>query len=44
KKLKQTSRGIMWLKGRVNKYGEFTYDEIRSVGDKLKEADDKIKE
>nr|GEY42861.1 hypothetical protein [Tanacetum cinerariifolium] len=40
----KTSRGIMWLKGRVNKYGEFTYDEIRSVGDKLKEADDKIKE
>nr|GEZ19444.1 hypothetical protein [Tanacetum cinerariifolium] len=37
-------RGIMWLKGRVNKDGEFTYDEIRSVGDKLKEADDKMKE
>ncbi|GJU35494.1 hypothetical protein Tco_1183848 [Tanacetum coccineum] len=36
-------RGIMWLKGRVNKDGEFTDDEIRSVGDKL-EADDKIKE
>nr|GFA81670.1 hypothetical protein [Tanacetum cinerariifolium] len=35
--------GIMWLKGRVNKDGEFTDDEIRSVGDKLKEADDKIK-
>ncbi|GJS49381.1 hypothetical protein Tco_0599502 [Tanacetum coccineum] len=32
-------RGIMWLKGRVNKDGEFTDDEIRS-----KEADDKIKE
>ncbi|GJU09037.1 hypothetical protein Tco_1125467 [Tanacetum coccineum] len=28
-------RGIMWLKGRVNKDGEFTDDEIRSVGDKL---------
>ncbi|GKA82539.1 hypothetical protein Tco_0789287 [Tanacetum coccineum] len=33
----------MWLKGRVNKDGEFTDDEIRSVGDKHKEADDKIK-
>nr|GEX65090.1 hypothetical protein [Tanacetum cinerariifolium] len=28
-------RGIMWLKGRVNKDGEFTVDEIRSVGDKV---------
>ncbi|GKE32637.1 nucleotide-binding alpha-beta plait domain-containing protein, partial [Tanacetum coccineum] len=37
-------RGIMWLKGRVNKDGKFTDDEIRSVGDTLKEADDKIKE
>ncbi|GKB07829.1 ribonuclease H-like domain, reverse transcriptase, RNA-dependent DNA polymerase [Tanacetum coccineum] len=37
-------RGIMWLKGRVNKDGEFTDDEIRSARDKLKEADDKIKE
>ncbi|GJY54350.1 nucleotide-binding alpha-beta plait domain-containing protein [Tanacetum coccineum] len=37
-------RVIMWLKGRVNKDGEFTDGEIRSVGDKLKEADDKIKE
>nr|GEX09586.1 hypothetical protein [Tanacetum cinerariifolium] len=37
-------RGIMWLKGRVNYGGDFTDDEIRSVGDKLKEADDKIKE
>nr|GEY43952.1 hypothetical protein [Tanacetum cinerariifolium] len=36
--------GIMWLKGRVNKDGEFTDVEIRSIGDKLKEADDKIKE
>ncbi|GKB10122.1 retrovirus-related pol polyprotein from transposon TNT 1-94 [Tanacetum coccineum] len=34
----------MWLKGMVNKDGEFTDDEIRSVGDKLKEADDKTKE
>ncbi|GJW07854.1 hypothetical protein Tco_1570277 [Tanacetum coccineum] len=30
----EPSRGIMWLKGRVNK-DEFTDDEIRSVGDKL---------
>nr|GEY26084.1 hypothetical protein [Tanacetum cinerariifolium] len=37
-------RGIMWLKGRVNKDGEFLDDEIISVGDKLKEDDDKIKE
>nr|GEY24872.1 hypothetical protein [Tanacetum cinerariifolium] len=36
-------RGIMWLKRRVNKNGEFTDNDIRSVGDKLKEADDKIK-
>ena len=28
-------RGIMWLKGRVNKDGEYPDDEIRSVGDKL---------
>ncbi|GKA79718.1 transposase, Ptta/En/Spm, transposase, Tnp1/En/Spm-like protein [Tanacetum coccineum] len=27
-------RGIMWLKGRVNKDGQFPNDEIRSVGDK----------
>ncbi|GKD26791.1 hypothetical protein Tco_1233005 [Tanacetum coccineum] len=27
--------GIMWLKRRVNKDGEFPDDEIRSVGDKL---------
>ncbi|GJS55591.1 hypothetical protein Tco_0628953 [Tanacetum coccineum] len=39
----EPSRSIMWLKGRVNKDGEFTDDDIRSVGDKLKEADDKIK-
>nr|GEX66457.1 hypothetical protein [Tanacetum cinerariifolium] len=31
----EPSRGIMWLEGRVNKDGEFTDDEIRSVGDKL---------
>ncbi|GKB81283.1 hypothetical protein Tco_0948178 [Tanacetum coccineum] len=37
-------RGIMWLKGRVNKDGEFPDDEIRSVGDKLKKTEDKIKE
>ncbi|GJS56214.1 hypothetical protein Tco_0629576 [Tanacetum coccineum] len=30
----------MWLKGRVNKDGDYPDDEIRSVGDKL----DKIKE
>ncbi|GJW48646.1 hypothetical protein Tco_0080292 [Tanacetum coccineum] len=36
-------RGIMWLKGRVNKDGQFPDDEIRSVGDKLKETKDKIK-
>ncbi|GJZ69847.1 IQ motif, EF-hand binding site containing protein [Tanacetum coccineum] len=28
-------RGIMWLKARVNKDGQFPDDEIRSVGDKL---------
>ncbi|GJX90382.1 reverse transcriptase domain-containing protein [Tanacetum coccineum] len=37
-------RGILWLKGRVNKDGEFPDDEIRLVGDKLKETEDKIKE
>nr|GEV89175.1 hypothetical protein [Tanacetum cinerariifolium] len=35
----EPSRGVMWLKGRVNKYREFIDDEIRS-----KEADDEIKE
>ncbi|GKB83072.1 hypothetical protein Tco_0949967 [Tanacetum coccineum] len=40
----EPSHGIMLLKGRVNKDGEFTDDEIRSVGDKHKEADDEIKE
>ncbi|GKF49554.1 hypothetical protein Tco_0142805 [Tanacetum coccineum] len=34
----------MWLKGRLNKDGEFPDEEIRSFGEKLKEADDKIKE
>ena len=28
-------RGTLWLKGRVNKDGEFPDDEIRSVGEKL---------
>ncbi|GKD90308.1 alpha/beta hydrolases superfamily protein, partial [Tanacetum coccineum] len=28
-------RGTLWLKGRVNKDGEYPNDEIRSVGDKL---------
>ncbi|GJW70697.1 hypothetical protein Tco_0127614 [Tanacetum coccineum] len=28
-------RGTLWLKGRVNKEGEYPDDEIRSVGDKL---------
>ncbi|GKB28769.1 hypothetical protein Tco_0868170 [Tanacetum coccineum] len=28
-------RGTLWLKGRVNKDGEYLDDEIRSVGDKL---------
>ncbi|GJR18678.1 transposase, Ptta/En/Spm, transposase, Tnp1/En/Spm-like protein [Tanacetum coccineum] len=36
----EPTRGTMWLKGRVNKDGEYQDDEIRSVGDKL----DKIKE
>nr|GEW40212.1 hypothetical protein [Tanacetum cinerariifolium] len=40
----EPSRGIIWLKGRVNKDREFTDDEIGSVGDKLVKADDKIKE
>ncbi|GJX97585.1 reverse transcriptase domain-containing protein [Tanacetum coccineum] len=37
---KEPPRGTLWLKGRVNKDGEYPDDEIRSVGDKL----DKIKE
>ncbi|GJX47313.1 hypothetical protein Tco_0272503 [Tanacetum coccineum] len=37
-------RGTLWLKGGVNKDGEYPDDEIRSVGDKLKETEDKIKD
>ncbi|GKD10974.1 transposase, Ptta/En/Spm, transposase, Tnp1/En/Spm-like protein [Tanacetum coccineum] len=40
----EPSRGVMWLKGRLNKDGEFSDEEIRSLGEKLKDADDKIKE
>ncbi|GJY82192.1 transposase, Ptta/En/Spm, transposase, Tnp1/En/Spm-like protein [Tanacetum coccineum] len=40
----EPSRGTLWLKGRVNKDRDYPYDEIRSVGDKLKETEDKIKE
>ncbi|GJU18117.1 hypothetical protein Tco_1146083 [Tanacetum coccineum] len=40
----EPTRGTLWLKGRVNKDGEYQDDEIRSVGDKLKETEDKIKE
>ncbi|GJV48154.1 hypothetical protein Tco_1438366 [Tanacetum coccineum] len=40
----EPARGTLWLKGRVNKDGEYPDDEIRSVGDKLKETEDKIKE
>ncbi|GJX35754.1 ribonuclease H-like domain-containing protein [Tanacetum coccineum] len=29
------ARGTLWLKGRVNKDGEYPDDKIRSVGDKL---------
>nr|GEW63986.1 hypothetical protein [Tanacetum cinerariifolium] len=36
--------GIMWLKGMVNKDGQFPDDKIRSLGDKLKETEDNIKE
>nr|GEV25386.1 hypothetical protein [Tanacetum cinerariifolium] len=39
----EPSRSIQWLKERVNKDGEFPDDEIRLVGDKLKETKDKIK-
>ncbi|GKF61347.1 retrovirus-related pol polyprotein from transposon TNT 1-94, partial [Tanacetum coccineum] len=39
----EPSRGTLWLKGRVNKDGDYPDDEIRSVGDKLKETKDKIK-
>ncbi|GJS29939.1 transposase, Ptta/En/Spm, transposase, Tnp1/En/Spm-like protein [Tanacetum coccineum] len=31
----EPTRGTLWLKGRVNKDGEYQDDEIRSVGDKL---------
>ena len=31
----EPSRGTLWLKGRVNKDGDYPDDEIRSVGDKL---------
>ncbi|GJR72009.1 hypothetical protein Tco_0084374 [Tanacetum coccineum] len=40
----EPTRGTLWLKGRVNKDKEYQDDEIRSVGDKLKETEDKIKE
>ncbi|GKD33157.1 reverse transcriptase domain-containing protein, partial [Tanacetum coccineum] len=40
----EPTRGTLWLKERVNKDGEYQDDEIRSVGDKLKESEDKIKE
>ncbi|GJT05535.1 hypothetical protein Tco_0839997 [Tanacetum coccineum] len=36
--------GVMWLKGRLNKDEEFSDEEIRSLGEKLKDAYDKIKE
>ena len=31
----EPTRGTLWLKGRVNKDGEYQCDEIRSVADKL---------
>ncbi|GKB44012.1 hypothetical protein Tco_0888954 [Tanacetum coccineum] len=40
----EPARGTLWLKGGVNKDGEYPDDEIRSMGDKLKETEDKIKE
>ncbi|GJX67193.1 transposase, Ptta/En/Spm, transposase, Tnp1/En/Spm-like protein [Tanacetum coccineum] len=40
----EPTRGTLWLKGRVNKDGEYQDDEIRLVGDKLNEIEDKIKE
>ncbi|GKF72265.1 hypothetical protein Tco_0208379, partial [Tanacetum coccineum] len=40
----EPTRGTLGLKGRVNKNGEYHDDEIRSVGDKLKETEDKIKD
>nr|GEU86686.1 hypothetical protein [Tanacetum cinerariifolium] len=44
KEIKADEEPLAWLKRKVNKDREFTDDEIRSVGDNLKEADDKIKE
>ncbi|GJY20460.1 transposase, Ptta/En/Spm, transposase, Tnp1/En/Spm-like protein [Tanacetum coccineum] len=35
----EPTRGTLWLKGRVNKDGEYQDDEIRSVGDKLENED-----
>ncbi|GKD52054.1 transposase, Ptta/En/Spm, transposase, Tnp1/En/Spm-like protein, partial [Tanacetum coccineum] len=40
----EPARGTLWLKGRVNKDGKYPDDEIRSVGDKLIETEDKINE
>ncbi|GJY59991.1 hypothetical protein Tco_0459883 [Tanacetum coccineum] len=37
-------RGTQWLKGRVNKDGEYLDDEIRSVGDKLVKKREVIQE
>ncbi|GJR57729.1 hypothetical protein Tco_1499891 [Tanacetum coccineum] len=42
--VKEQMRGTLWLKGRVNKDEDYPDDEIRLVGDKLKETEDKIKE
>ncbi|GKC91760.1 hypothetical protein Tco_1152409 [Tanacetum coccineum] len=39
----EPARGTLWLNGRVNKYGEYPDDEIRSVVDKHKKTEDKIK-
>ncbi|GJV61340.1 transposase, Ptta/En/Spm, transposase, Tnp1/En/Spm-like protein [Tanacetum coccineum] len=38
----EPTRGTLWLKGRETQNGEYQDDEIRSVGDKLKETKDKI--
>nr|GEV44812.1 hypothetical protein [Tanacetum cinerariifolium] len=40
----EPTRGTLWLKERVKKDGEYPDDQIRSVGDKLKETEDNIKE
>ncbi|PWA40198.1 transposase, Ptta/En/Spm, Transposase, Tnp1/En/Spm-like protein [Artemisia annua] len=37
-------RGTLWVKGREKKDGEYHDDEIRSVGEKIKETEDKIKQ